>query len=223
MVMDVIISPLQAAHLLDVALSSQAGYVDINPPYHYSWHRNSLQVVVGIGRGQGYHHNFNCSISSFLGITVTATGGGLALGGSDGINVARLTASITNAIKLTFRKLVREQYFNSLDRTPQRLTFNHARIINRARHTDIIVNLDGQPNSITVSPQESRMFVNGDIRGIALFRNFPHLDCYYRNIDINEEFVLSREPLIFVPTVGHIPYKLTSPISGNIRTTTIGE
>jgi hypothetical protein len=214
--MDAVITPLQATDLYD--RTRRGGYTPINGMYHYSWHPGNT-IVVGVGLGPGHHRNFTCNISNAVGITLTQGAGALPVGGAGGINTATLLNSVSAALKARFRTLIRTAAFNNMGRTPQRVTLQNTRIINRFNNSNIVINLG--VNSTEIGPGQSHTFVNGLLTGFAVVRHLAGGDTYYRNLDVRENVVLANgDPLRVmqaVPSTPVRPVTLTGTASGTIR------
>ncbi|WP_147297988.1 hypothetical protein [Trinickia dinghuensis] len=216
MVMDAVIDQAQAADLY--TRSRRAGYTPINGVYHYSWHPNN-RIVVGVGRGPGHHRNFTCNISNAVGITLDEGPGFLEVGGAGGINPATLRNSVSSVLKARFRTLIRTANFNNMGRTPQRVTLQNTKIVNRFNRSTIIINLG--VNSTEIAPGQSHTFVNGFLTGFAVVRHLADGDTYYRNLDVRENVVLTNgEPLRIMqadPSTPAKPVTLTGTVSGAIE------
>jgi hypothetical protein len=215
MAMDAVITQLQATDLYNK--TRRVGYTSIGGIYHYSWHPGNT-IVVGVGGGPGHHKNFTCNISNAVGITLTEGGGNLPVG-AGGINTATLLNSVSAALKTRFRTLIRTAAFNNMGRTPQRVTLQNTRIINRFNNSTIVINLG--VNSTAIETGGSHNFVNGFLTGFAVVRHLAGGDTYYRNLDVREDVMLvNGDPLRVMQAMPSTPVKpvtLTGTVSGTIR------
>ncbi|WP_206957317.1 hypothetical protein [Trinickia acidisoli] len=216
MPMDAVINQQQAADLY--VKSRRPGYTRINGAYHYSWHLNN-RIVVGVGGGPGHHRNFTCDISNAVAITLDEGPGFLDVGGAGGINAATLLQSVSTVLKARFRTLIRTAAFNNMGRTPQRVTLQNTKIVNRFNRSTIIINLGA--NSVEIEPGRSHTFADGFLTGFAVVRHLAAGDTYYRNLDVRENVVLTNgEPLRIMqatPSTPDKPVTLTGTVSGAIN------
>lgn len=210
--MDVQLSAGQGAAVYNAQrLASVGVYTNIpgNAPHHYSWQRTPAgvdQIVVGVGGGG--HRNFTCNITAAFVVNLVQGGGALAVG-AGGINLAALTTSVENALKLRFRNLITTNAFNDLGRTPQQVTFQNNRVVNRHAARRLFVS--GQ----MITGGQNRNFAAGTMRGFAVYQFLAGNDTYYRNYDIRENLnANNREDL---RVIHGNPVTLNGTFSGNIN------
>lgn len=226
--MDAHITAAQAAAIFAGERVARIGlYTDIpgnfyspDRQYHYSW-QGTNQIVVGVGLGPGFHRNFTCTISNQFNVALTAGGGRLQVAGINGINTVALLTSVTRALKLRFRTLIPMIGFNSIGRTPLQVTFQNNEMVNRHDHKKIAIDwhrIDGQVSTAVIDPGRPRIFVNGAMRGFAVFQNLPAHETYYRNYDVRENVQAGDGGRLRVLQVlhGNLVTLTGTGVSGNI-------
>ena len=227
MPIDARINPAQAAELYRStanlhSTTKSTGYTKFDKShddYHYSWHRD--KIVVGMGMGQGYHKNFKCTISDTFQIVLTTDpGAGRLPVGPNGINVSKLTHSVSAALATCFKKSIRTAAFNGMGRTPQRVTLQNTRIVNRFDKSNIVV--DAGPTLVTIKPGQSHTFINGYLTGFVVTHGLSDGEIYYRNVDVRENVVLmSGDTLRVMKARPSAPITLTGVVSVDIRVVVI--
>lgn len=206
--MDAHLSAGQPAAVYTAQRLARVGqYTNIGGGHHYSWQLNN-RIVVGIGGGPGFHRNFTCNIDNRFVITLVQGGGGLAVGGAGGINVATLRTSVTNALKLRFRVLIQTAVFNDLGRSAQQVTFLNNEVSNRHNERRIRI------GATTVAGLGTHIFAAGTMNGFIVFQQLAGNDTYYRNYDVRENVNATNGERL---RVTHDPVTLVGAVSQRIN------